>query len=137
MLKFAKLSGKAALLLLVAFLVKAESLDELLFYLKAEKEASVQKSGLKSEPQLLAGLLIKIYQRYISSTDLPSCNFTLSCSRFAQRAIERFGLVHGLLMTSDRLQRCVRWSRAYYRIDPETGLAIDLPLKFYYLGKKK
>ena len=131
------MSGKAALFLIAAFLMWAESMDELLLYLKMEKGVPVRRSELKSEPQLLAEVLIKIYQRYISSTDLPSCNFTLSCSRFAQRAIAKFGLVHGLLMTSDRLQRCVRWSRTYYRIDPETGLAIDLPLQFYYLGKRR
>ncbi len=131
------MSGRAALFLLAASLIWAESMDGLLLYLKEKREVPVRREEVKSEAQLLADLLIKIYQRYISSTDLPSCNFTLSCSRFARKAIARFGLVHGLLMTSDRLQRCVRWSRTYYRIDPETGLAIDLPLEFYYLGKRR
>ena len=34
------------------------------------------------------------------------CPFTPSCSAYGLAAIRRHGLLHGLLMTSDRLQRC-------------------------------
>jgi len=67
-----------------------------------------KKSQVKipTDPEELVGMSIKIYQYFISSQDLPSCVFTPSCSRFAEQAIYNFGLLKGLLLTSDRLQRC-------------------------------
>jgi len=49
---------------------------------------------------------ITIYQNVASSSQADACNFHPSCSRFAQRAIERYGFFWGTLMTSDRLMRC-------------------------------
>lgn len=83
----------------------------------------------------LAGLgLIRFYQILISSQDMSACTFTLSCSRFSQRAIRRFGFFHGVPMTADRLQRCNGLSRRYYTHDSKSGLAVDYPLEKYYIG---
>jgi putative component of membrane protein insertase Oxa1/YidC/SpoIIIJ protein YidD len=91
-----------------------------------------------SESKLIATSLIRLYQLYVSSQDVPSCNFTLSCSRFGMLAIRKYGLFYGILMTSDRLQRCNRiGGRRYYPIDPRTGKSIDYPIETYYLGPKK
>lgn len=90
-----------------------------------------------SEVKLAFSGLIRIYQIYASSQDAPSCNFTLTCSRFMAKAIQENGAFHGLLMASDRLQRCFGLSRKYYSRDPETGLAIDYPVEFYYIGREK
>jgi putative component of membrane protein insertase Oxa1/YidC/SpoIIIJ protein YidD len=78
-------------------------------------------------------LLIRVYQKTISSQDLPACNFTQSCSRFAFESIQRHGPIHGIMMASDRLQRCNSFARRYYPIDPLTGLAVDHPVDWYRL----
>jgi len=49
---------------------------------------------------------ITLYRKVISSSQADACNFYPSCSRFAQRAIQRYGFFWGTLMTSDRLMRC-------------------------------
>lgn len=90
-----------------------------------------------SELKLAFSGLIRFYQLYISSQDVPSCNFTLTCSRFTTKAIREYGAFHGILMGSDRIQRCFGPSRKYYPIDPRTGYAIDYPVEAYYIGRKK
>ena len=64
---------------------------------------------IPTNPKELLSMSIKIYQYFISSQDLPSCVFTPSCSRFAEQSILNFGILKGLLLTSDRLQRCNRF----------------------------
>lgn len=49
---------------------------------------------------------IIIYQKIISPQQGGVCNFTPSCSQFGLQAIKKYGIVEGILMTSDRLQRC-------------------------------
>ena len=107
----------------------SEKTDERLVSLLDFKETS--------EIKLAFSGLIRFYQIYISSQDVPSCNFTLTCSRFMAKAIQEHGAVHGFLMGSDRLQRCFGASRKYYLKDPKTGYAIDYPVGAYYIGKTK
>jgi putative component of membrane protein insertase Oxa1/YidC/SpoIIIJ protein YidD len=102
-----------------------------------ERYISLFDSRETSEVKLAFSGLVRIYQIYLSSQDAPSCNFTLTCSRFMTKAIQEYGAFHGLLMASDRLQRCFGLSRKYYSRDPETGLAIDYPVEFYYIGREK
>jgi len=94
-------------------------------------------SDRTSELKMALMGLIRLYQRFISSQDIPSCNFTLSCSRFAMEALSRYGPLHGVLMASDRLMRCYGLGRRYYPIDPGTGLAVDRPPEAYYLGEER
>lgn len=81
--------------------------------------------------------VIRFYQLFISSQDQPVCNFTLSCSSFAISAIKKFGIFHGFLMASDRIQRCNGLGRRYYQIDPQSGLSIDYPIEDYVLNQAK
>ncbi|MEO0293654.1 MAG: membrane protein insertion efficiency factor YidD [candidate division WOR-3 bacterium] len=114
-------------------------------FIQKEKESIREKEEITvfnpketSEAKIIFSSLILIYRKFISSQDLPSCNFTFSCSRFGAKAVQKYGLIYGLLMTSDRLQRCSFSSRKYYQIDPETQLAIDYPVEAYYIrGKNK
>ncbi|MGC9363327.1 MAG: membrane protein insertion efficiency factor YidD [Fidelibacterota bacterium] len=69
--------------------------------------------------QSAALVWIRIYQKSISSQDLPSCVFHPSCSRFAFGAIERFGPVKGILLAGDRLLRCNPFAHNYYKFDGE------------------
>ena len=105
--------------------------------IESKVEQEIPNSTLQevSEIRLIGMGLIRFYQLFISSQDMPVCNFTLSCSHFGMKAIQQYGLFHGILITSDRLQRCNRMARKYYPIGPQTGLAIDYPVKAYYLGK--
>lgn len=79
--------------------------------------------------------LVRVYQLFISSQDRSVCNFTLSCSRFSLNAVQKYGIVYGLLMASDRIQRCNGIGRKYYPQDPKTSLSIDFPTDMYYLGR--
>ncbi|MBK8167665.1 MAG: membrane protein insertion efficiency factor YidD [bacterium] len=64
------------------------------------------------------------YRTCISPLDGAKCGYTPSCSRFGQDAIGRHGL-QGLLMTSDRLQRCHGCSGSFYVHHPGSGLSLD------------
>ena len=79
--------------------------------------------------------LIRIYQLFISSQDISACTFTPSCSRFGMSAIKKYGVFYGILMTSDRLQRCYGFNRKYYPIHPKTGKCFD-PIEPHYLKIK-
>lgn len=100
-----------------------------------ERFISLFKLNETSEVKLVFTGIIRLYQIFISSQDVPSCNFTLTCSRFTTKAIQEYGIIHGILMGSDRLQRCFGLSRKYYSLDWETGYAIDYPLEVYYIGR--
>lgn len=117
--------------------------DDLIFILNnspikmgAEKRNLSFISNETSEFKTAAILLIHLYQEFISSQDKPVCNFTISCSHFGVSAIKKYGVIHGIFMASDRLQRCNGLGRKYYPIDSKTGLAIDYSIDNYYLGEK-
>lgn len=118
--------------------------DELTFIINhspATAERKVKSLSLfkneTSELKLAFLGVIRFYQLFISSQVKPVCNFTLSCSRFAMSAIEKYGIFHGSLMASDRIQRCNGLGRRYYQMDPQTGLSIDYPVEDYFLGQAK
>ena len=73
---------------------------------------------------------IRLYQLFISTQDKPVCNFVPSCSQFGVSAIHEFGIMKGILLTSDRLQRCNGISVPYYKLDYSSGKLID-PIQTY------
>lgn len=82
-------------------------------------------SGSTNELTFIASNMIRVYQRFISSQDVPSCQFVPSCSRFGALALNRHGLFQGSLMASDRILRCHPRSLQYYEFDEKTGHFID------------
>lgn len=58
--------------------------------------------------------LINFYQRFISPLKAPSCRFYPTCSSYAREAIERHGVVRGLLLSLGRLGRCHPWHPGGY-----------------------
>lgn len=66
--------------------------------------------------------LIKIYQQSFSLAQGDVCNFIPSCSHFGYESLKEFGFVKGLLLTSDRLQRCHPFSWRYVNY---YGVAFD------------
>lgn len=73
---------------------------------------------------------IRFYQLFISPQDTPVCNFVPSCSQFGAEAIGRLGVLRGILLTSDRLQRCNGMSTSRYQIDYRSGKLVD-PVQLY------
>jgi uncharacterized protein len=49
---------------------------------------------------------IRIYQRVISPALPRRCKYEPTCSRYAAQAIERFGILRGLVLAAWRLLRC-------------------------------
>lgn len=57
---------------------------------------------------LLFSSLMYFYQNIISSQVNARCLYAPSCSEFSKGCIKRHGLLKGVLLTADRLQRCNR-----------------------------
>jgi len=79
----------------------------------------------------------RIYQLFLSSQDRSVCIFTVSCSRFGLSAVEKYGIFHGIMIASDRVQRCNGLGRIKYSLDLKSGLCIDFPISDYYIGRTK
>lgn len=78
-----------------------------------------------SELKLVATGLIRLYQKFVSSQDGPSCNFHPTCSRFGMACIQEYGLVRGILLTADRLIRCNGSQAQHHHKDSVTGKYVD------------
>ena len=50
--------------------------------------------------------LIKGYQLFLSPFLPPSCRFTPTCSEYTRQAVERYGVLKGVVMGLKRLSRC-------------------------------
>jgi putative membrane protein insertion efficiency factor len=59
---------------------------------------------------------IRIYQRLLSPAFGERCKYYPSCSEYAAQAIERFGILRGLVLAGWRLLRCNPWSHG--GVDP-------------------
>jgi uncharacterized protein len=58
----------------------------------------------------LAVLPIRLYQLAISPALGPRCKYEPSCSRYAVQAIQRYGVLRGLVLAAWRILRCNPWS---------------------------
>jgi putative component of membrane protein insertase Oxa1/YidC/SpoIIIJ protein YidD len=56
--------------------------------------------------EIAGGMWFTAYRGTLSRARGPACNFEPSCSHFSQEAIREHGLLKGLVMTGDRLERC-------------------------------
>lgn len=95
---------------------------------QAVPAAASAPAGEEMPAVLLRGLFelaIGFYQIALSSQDTPVCNFTPSCSHYAKEAIQAHGPVVGVLLASDRIQRCLGAARKNYPVDKATGLCAD------------
>lgn len=61
-------------------------------------------------PRRGALLLIRAYQIGLSPLLGAHCRFAPSCSRYAEQAIVRYGLLRGGRMAAARLLRCHPWN---------------------------
>jgi putative membrane protein insertion efficiency factor len=53
---------------------------------------------------------IRLYQRVISPALPRHCKYEPTCSRYAVHAIQRYGILRGLILAGWRLLRCNPWS---------------------------
>lgn len=51
-------------------------------------------------------ILIKIYQNYISAIFGKKCRFNPSCSQYTYEAIEKYGVLKGILIGIKRILKC-------------------------------
>jgi len=129
------------LLIISSSLTHADTREELTLIIQANSQSDKKENNTNSfsfretsEIKIMGMGIIRLYQNIISSQDVPTCNFTLSCSHFGLKAVKQYGFFHGVLMTADRLQRCNGLTRRHYSFDSQSGLAIDYPLEKYYIG---
>lgn len=54
--------------------------------------------------------LIKFYQKFISPLTPPVCKYYPTCSCYAIKSIEKFGVIRGTALASWRILRCNPWS---------------------------
>ena len=59
----------------------------------------------------LAVLPIRAYQLLLSPMVGQRCKYYPSCSEYAAQAINRYGILRGLVLAGWRLLRCNPWSR--------------------------
>ena len=67
-----------------------------------------------SPPARLALALIRAYQRVISPALPRRCKYHPTCSAYAVQAIERFGILRGLVLAVWRVLRCNPFSHGGY-----------------------
>ena len=70
----------------------------------------------------LALLPIRAYQLLLSPLGGERCKYYPSCSEYAAQAIERFGILRGLVLGGWRLLRCNPWSRGGFDPVEDQGL---------------
>jgi putative membrane protein insertion efficiency factor len=59
-------------------------------------------------------LPIRAYQRLVSPLLGEHCKYYPSCSEYAVQAVQRFGILRGLVLAGWRLLRCNPWSNGGY-----------------------
>jgi uncharacterized protein len=53
---------------------------------------------------------IRLYQRLVAPAFGARCKYYPSCSEYAAQAIDRYGILRGLVLAAWRLLRCNPWS---------------------------
>lgn len=62
-------------------------------------------------PRSVVVVLLRFYQRWISPAFGPRCRYYPSCSEYAVQAVQRHGVLRGLILAAWRLLRCNPLSR--------------------------
>ncbi len=77
------------------------------------------------KPRTAVLALLRVYQRWVSPMFGPRCRYYPSCSDYAAQAVERFGILRGLVLAGWRLLRCNPFSRGGY--DPVENQRLFTP----------
>jgi hypothetical protein len=65
---------------------------------------------VRKAARTLAIAPIRLYQKLVSPLFGSRCRYYPSCSEYAAQAIQRFGILRGLVLAGWRLLRCNPWS---------------------------
>ncbi len=117
----------------LASLSKAQTLREFQSILARNPIQGKAQPTFQLEPsefKTLALGSIRLYQIFIATQDMSVCNFTPSCSHFAEQAFQNLSPFRALLLASDRLLRDNPSVAGHYSVDAQTGRFAD-PLNFY------
>ena len=127
------MSQRLLLVLFIFFLGSMPAQTKQLYLLKKEK-LSQELAANNAKPNTkkkrgVGNAMLTLYQKHISVLISADCLYTMSCSRYSREAINKYGLIPGVLLTADRLMRC---SAAAGKDIPnskfnEDGLAEDNP----------
>ena len=66
-------------------------------------------------------LCIRVYQRTLARMLPPACRFQPSCSHYTVEALQKRGVVMGLLLGAWRILRCHPFNKGGYDPVPEPG----------------
>ena len=133
MVSFSRALPFAGAVLITAFAGSAAATgiprDDFARLARIRDESSHGRDATEPEPArgggrapLIGGLYL--YRFVLSSQDAGRCRLEPSCSHFAEDAVLRAGALRGMLMASDRLQRCHPMAGRYYTRNA-AGLMID------------
>lgn len=78
-----------------------------------------------SRPRSAVVVVLRAYQRWISPAFGPRCRYYPSCSEYAVQAVQRFGILRGLVLAAWRLLRCNPFSHGGF--DPVEGQRLFAP----------
>ena len=81
---------------------------------------------------LLKGAMY-FYQNSLSQQLSKQCPYEITCSNFAKESIKEFGLIKGIIISTDRIMRCNRISLFdVFPLDynPETNKIVDYPSRY-------
>ena len=91
---------------------------------------------LRYNPVTLAfGAALYVYQNTLSRQLSASCLYSPSCSEFSKILINRYGLIKGIFLTSDRILRCNRIAVLdikYFQFDDHDHKVHESPLIYKY-----
>lgn len=120
------------MIIILSMQTHAGEIDDLLFIQRTNpivKDNSIEVNSFTftqaSEFKLAATGLIRLYQKFISSQDGPSCQFSPTCSRFGMACIQEYGMIRGILLAADRILRCNGIKSHFYEIDLKMNKYID------------
>jgi putative membrane protein insertion efficiency factor len=100
-------------------------------YRDAPRKETLLPAGEVSELRMFAHGMIRLYQVFISSQHHNVCLFTPSCSHFGSESVQKFGFIKGVVLTSDRLERCNPFAaQGAYAFDDSLGKWRD-PVETY------
>lgn len=77
-------------------------------------ELTVREHGAASPIAWLAMLCVRAYRLIVSPLLGPACRFEPSCSRYAETALRRHGLLRGGRLAIGRILRCHPWNPGGY-----------------------
>jgi putative component of membrane protein insertase Oxa1/YidC/SpoIIIJ protein YidD len=79
-------------------------------YAAYSRTVRARKRGSARVGRTFLAFFVACYRRslfgwYLNRDD-PRCCFIPSCTEYAERSVDKYGLWHGLLLTGDRFRRC-------------------------------